>query len=160
MSDTSTIAELFVVAIQDLYDAEQGWIERCTPLSESAGKGLRTFLTDEHARATAQAQRLATILGDREAALAGQPNIWLRAILEDAARDATTIEAGALRDIALCGAFRKGKQSERVSYETAIGLAERLSDERARKVLNQCRDEEAEADARLKQLLDVLIDDA
>lgn len=84
MTRTSTTADLFVVAIQDLLDATQAWIERSD---------------------------------------------------------------------ALCGAFRKGKQSKRISYETAIHLAERLGDARARGPLNACREEEIEADARLEQLL-------
>ena len=159
MSQTSTAADLFVVAIQDLLDAKQGWIERSGALSERAGRGIKTFLADEHARAQTHAQRLIELLRERGAALNGPPNIWLRAILDDATRDAATIRAGGLRDIALCGAFRKGKQSERVSYETAIHLAERLGDAQARATLNACREEEVEADARLEQLLVALTEE-
>lgn len=159
MTQTSTTAELLIVAIQDLLDAKRAWIERSDALSEYAGKGIRTYLADEHARAATHAQRLMEILRERGAPLKGPPNIWLRAILDDAARDATTIEAGALRDIALCGAFRKGKQSERVSYETAIHLAERLGDAQTRATLNVCRDDEVEADARLEQLLVALTEE-
>ncbi|MCR5871172.1 ferritin-like domain-containing protein [Sphingomonas sp. J315] len=141
------------MAIQDLLDAKRGWIERSDALSEHAGEGIATFLAGEYARAETHAQRLTEVLRERGAALKGSPNIWLRAILDDAARDATTIRAGGLRDIALCGAFRKGKQSERVSYETAIHLARRLGAAQARATLNACRDDEIEADARLEQLL-------
>ena len=56
----------------------------------------------------------------------GPRNIWLRAVLEDAERDVATTAAGRWRDVALVGAFRKGKQAERVSYETAIALAGHL----------------------------------
>lgn len=159
MMQTSNTAQLLVVALQDLLDAKQVWIERSGALSEYAGKGIRTYLADEIKRAQAHAQRLTEVLGERGAALTGPPNIWLRAILDDATRDATTIKAGGLRDIALCGAFRKGKQSERVSYETAIHLAERLGDAQARAALNACRDDEIEADARLEQLLVALTEE-
>ena len=159
MIQTSTTADLFVVAIQDLLDAKQAWIERSDALSAYASKGISTYLADEHKRAQTHAQRLTEVLCKRGAALTGPPNIWLRAILDDATRDATTIKAGGLRDIALCGAFRKGKQSERVSYETAIHLAERLGDAQARAALNACRDDEIEADARLEQLLVALTEE-
>lgn len=159
MTQTSTTAELLVVAIQDLLDAKQAWIARSDALSEHAGKGIGTFLADEHARAETHAQRLAQLLRNRGAVLKGPPNIWLRAILDDAARDAATIMAGGLRDIALCGAFRKGKQSERVSYETAVHLAGRLGDPQARAILNACRDDEIEADTRLEQLLIALTEE-
>jgi ferritin-like metal-binding protein YciE len=159
MTQTSTTAELFIVAIQDLLDAKQAWIERSDALGEHAGKGIMTFLADQHSQAETHTQRLTEVLRERGAALQGPPNIWLRAILDDATRDAKTIMAGELRDIALCGAFRKGKQSERVSYETAIHLAGRLADAQARATLNACRDDEIEADARLEQLLVALIEE-
>jgi ferritin-like metal-binding protein YciE len=92
-----------------------------------------------------------------EASPVGAPNIWLRAVLDDAARDARAIAAGPLRDIALVGAFRKGKQSERVSYETAIGLAEALAAPEAATLLTASRDEETEADADLAQVLAALL---
>lgn len=91
--------------------------------------------------------------------LTAQPNIWLRAILEDATRNAMTIKAGCLRDIALCGAFRKGKQSERVSYQTATYLAECLGETQTRATQNVCRNDEVEADARLEQLLVALTEE-
>ena len=147
------------MAVQDLLDAKQGWIERSDALSAHAGERIKMVLADERARAQTHAQRLIEVLRERGAALNGPPNIWLRAILDDAARDAATIEAGGLRDIALCGAFRKGKQSERVSYETAIHLAGRLGDVQARATLNACRDEEIAADARLEQLLVALTEE-
>ena len=82
----------------------------------------------------------------------GPPNIWLRAILDDAARDYETIVPGPLRDIALVGAFRKGQQSARVSYETAIGLARVTGRSDIETRLLLCRDEEAAADAALARL--------
>ena len=61
--------------------------------------------------------------------------------------------AGPLRDTALIGAFRKGKQAERVSYETAIALAAGLGRSEDAALLTRSRNEEAAADARLAQLL-------
>ena len=74
-------------------------------------------------------------------------------IIDDAHRDSRSILAGPLRDIALIGAFRKGKQAERVSYETAIMLAELIERPSFASTLTECRDEEAAADERLAALL-------
>lgn len=157
MVDTSTPEQLLVVAVQDLHDAERAWIER---LPEFAGKTLRAlaaFIETEQQRSAGQASRLMEVARGLEASPVGPPNIWLRAVLDDAARDASTIVAGPLRDIALVGAFRKGKQSERVSYETAIGLAEALAIPEAAALLAASRDEEAEADADLARILAALL---
>ena len=78
--------------------------------------------------------------------------------LRGAAPGATeqTIAAGPLRDIALVGALRKAKQSERVSYETAIALARALGLGDAAATLETIRDEEHAADAALAGLLTAL----
>ena len=61
-------------------------------------------------------------------------------------------------DTALVGAFRKGKQAERVSYETAIALAATLGEDEAETLLTGFRDEEAAADATLSSLLAASVD--
>jgi ferritin-like metal-binding protein YciE len=153
MTETKSAARLLLVALQDLYDAEQAWIERLPALARTTTGRLAGYITDERARAALQAGRLETLAERLGESPSGAPNIWLRAILDDADRDAQTIAAGALRNIALTGAFRKGKQSERVSYETAIGLAERLGDKEAADAFIACRDEEQAADATLALVL-------
>jgi len=85
--------------------------------------------------------------------IAGAENIWLRAILEDAHRDTTMIEQGPLLDIALIGAFRKGVQAERVSYETAMALAHSLGLDDAEQALTMSRDQLAGMDETLAGLL-------
>lgn len=151
MADTETTEALLLVAVQDLYDAETAWTER---LDEFAAKtGIGEFIAGQRERCATQRDRLAeiapTLGGDPE----GPDNIWLRAILDDAARDCATIVAGPLRDIAVVGAFRKGIQSERVSYETAIGLAGKLGYDKTAAALTLSRDEEAATDDALAALL-------
>lgn len=157
MAQTQTAATLLTVAVQDLFDAEQAWREHLPALASQAGASLTDFVKNEWDRSTAQAARLGDIAGRDGADPAGAPNIWLRAILDDAARDTRMIAAGPLRDIALVGAFRKAKQSERVSYETAIGLAGVCGDRRAAQLLGQSRDKAAQADRDLAAVLATLL---
>jgi ferritin-like metal-binding protein YciE len=157
MPDTTTPQQLLIVAIQDLHEAERAWIDRLPSLAEAAGPRLAAFISEERVRSSRQAVRLETLSQAMDAPASDAPNIWLHAVLDDAERDARTIERGPLRDVALTGAFRKGKQSERVSYETAIGLARDLGEEEAANVLTQCRDEEARADADLARILERLL---
>ena len=157
MSDTVTAKQLLVVAIQDLHDAERAWIERLPPFEERTSGALLDFIREERSRAAGQADRLETFARALGASVDGSPNIWLRAVLDDADRDSETIEKGPLRDIALTGAFRKGKQSERVSYETAIGLAHALGEPGIAAGLTSSRDEESAADANLASLLGAML---
>lgn len=159
MPDTATAPALLIVALQDLHDAECAWVERADTLQPAASYRITTYLADETRVARTQAERLTGLIRALDAEPHGPPNLWLRAILDDAARDAESIAAGPLRDIALCGAFRKGKQAERVSYETAIGLARRLGHADMAALLTVSRDEEARADAALANLLDATLRD-
>lgn len=157
MSETATATQLLIVAVQDLYDAERAWIERLPDLAAKTSGPVAAYADAERQRSALQAGRLADIARAFDAEPVDAPNIWLRAILDDAARDARTIVAGALRDIALVGAFRKGKQSERVSYETAVGLAQALGHDATAAALTASRDEEARADAELASILAALL---
>lgn len=153
MTKTSTKRELLIVAIQDLYSGEAAWLSRLPELSGPAGPGLAEYMAVELRRARTQAVALQGIAHQLGADPDGARNIWLNAILDDAERDSATIVRGPVRDIAMVGALRKAKQSERVSYETAIALAHHLGLDAIAQSLIAIRDEEAEADAALAALL-------
>lgn len=154
MADVEDARGLLVMAVQDLADGEAAMVERLPRVRGHArDPELQRILAEDAARSAVQGETLAKIAGGLGVEPRDAPNIWLRAILDDADDDAETIAAGPLRDIALTGAIRKGKQSERVSYETAIALAERLQMDEAAAALGTIRDEEAAADAALAEAL-------
>lgn len=160
MGKTKTTLQLLVVALQDLQDAEAAWGERGPRLAADAGPEVARFLEAEVDRARDQAKRIAHLLAALGEPVKGDPNIWLRAILDDAARDIRSTAAGPLRDTALIGAFRKGKQAERVSYETAIALAAQLHRTEDSALLTKSRNEEAAADEQLHQMLGATVAEA
>ncbi len=153
MSKTASTRQLLIVALQDLHDAERAWGERAKKLHDGAGPQVQAFLASDAERSAHQTKALAKLLDDLGDEADGDPNIWLRAIFDDAERDIASTIAGPLRDTALIGAFRKGKQAERVSYETAIALAAKLGDGHAETTLRAIHDQEAAADAELAALL-------
>ena len=128
MTKTHSSEQLLIVAMQDLADAELAWGERGARLREGAGDQVAAFLDSDLGRSAAQRERLVGLIEGLGAKVEGDANIWLRAVLDDAERDIASTAAGPLRDTALIGAFRKGKQAERVSYETAIALARAIGD--------------------------------
>ncbi|WP_066811037.1 DUF892 family protein [Sphingomonas asaccharolytica] len=150
----TTPLDLFILALQDLHDGECAWVDRVPGIAERiVDERLATAIQSATGQGRERADRLAAIATALRVDIAGAENIWLRAILEDAHRDTTMIEQGSLLDIALIGAFRKGVQAERVSYETAIALARPLQLNRAEAALTLSRDEVAGTDEALAGLL-------
>lgn len=150
MAEVEDMRGLLVMALQDLFDAETAMVQRLGVVhAHASDDDLRTIIAQDKARSAEQRAVLGELARDLDAAPGEATNIWLRAILDDADNDAATIARGPLRDIALAGALRKGKQSERVSYETAIALAAQLGLEKAERALAAIAGEEAAADEAL-----------
>lgn len=154
MAEVEDTEALLVMALRDLHDAEGALVGRLPGVRDNARTpSLTEFIGIDAERSARQREDIAKIVRSLGEAPGGQANIWLRAILDDADNDAATIAAGPLRDIALTGALRKGKQAERVSYETAITLAERLGHNQHAATLSAIRDEEQAADEALAVIL-------
>ncbi len=153
MTDVNSLPALLINALQDLHDGEAALVERLPSIADQiTNDNLRALLDQDAINSAEQQRRIANLIVRRDGDIEGAPNIWLRAILDDADRDTDNIEKGQLLDIALIGAIRKAKQAERVSYETAIALAESLGDTDAA-TLEVIRDEEASTDAALAEFL-------
>lgn len=157
MAEVETARALLIMALQDLHDGERALAERLPDVRDNArDEAFRRLIDEDRERSARQRDAVAGIARALDAEPQDEPNIWLRAILDDADNDAETIAAGPLRDTALAGALRKGKQSERVSYETALALARRLELADAARTLKGIRDEEQAADEALAEVLERL----
>jgi ferritin-like metal-binding protein YciE len=158
MAEVETARALLVMALEDLLDGEAALVERLGKVADASSDAeLKRLIMEDRDRSAAQRQHLASNLESLDEDAAGSTNVWLRAILDDADNDAATIAEGPLRDIALVGALRKAKQSERVSYETALALADRLDLQKISRDLRRHRDEEQAADEALAGKLAALV---
>lgn len=138
MPDVETARGLLVMALHDLHDGECAMAERLPAVRDNcACDGLRSLVESDATRSARQRNTFEVTLRRMGEGPGNDPNIWLRAVLNDAENDADTIARGPLRDIALVGALRKGKQSQRVSYETAVALAASLGMDEARADLSR-----------------------
>lgn len=154
MDNVETPRGLLIMALQDLHDGECAMVERLpTVRLHGADEGFRALLEQDAARSAQQREGLAQMLRSMNSGTGAEPNIWLRAILDDADNDAATIARGPLRDMALVGALRKGKQSQRVSYETAIVLARQQGNDDAQTALEGMAASAQETDTALAQVL-------
>jgi ferritin-like metal-binding protein YciE len=150
----TTPLALFILAVQDLHDGDCVWSDRVRGIADRIEDDrFAAVMQSEIGQGRERAGRLQTIATAQRFDIAGAENIWLRAILEDAHRDTTMIEQGPLLDIGLIGAFRKGVQAERVSYETAVALAHSLGLDDAERALTTSRDQLVGTDETLAGLL-------
>jgi ferritin-like metal-binding protein YciE len=153
MADVNSMPGLLINALQDLHDGERAMVDRLPAIADHVSDdGLRALLDEDAINSAEQQRRIANLISRHDAEIDGAPNIWLRAILDDADRDTENVEKGNLLDIALVGAIRKAKQAERVSYETAMALAANLGGADTA-TLEAIRDEEAAADGALADCL-------
>ena len=150
MADTETAQDLLTTCIQDLFAGERDLAARLPAVAAQAkDEILRTALD----RVVAHAQAHADKLEESGRAKGGPENIWMRGILDDAERDTQTIAAGPLLDTAMIGAVRKALAAKRVSYETAIAMAEALTERELAVTIGQLRESEIAADAQLGEML-------
>lgn len=150
MPQVDSAKGLLIEALQDLADAARALAERGEALADSVSdEALRGLIRADLFHAEGEAAALAELLAglEAEAEAEGARNIWLRAILDDADRDTETEAPGRWRDVALAGALRKGKQAQRVSYETAMALALREDLREMAATLEGLRNKAARMDA-------------
>jgi hypothetical protein len=116
MTRISSGASLFHAAVQDLHAGFTDQAKRL-PL-DGHDPQLVKILRDEREAAI----RRATDLIDLGLNPDGPVNLWMKGVLDDAERDTRSTEPGALLDIALAGAIRKGKVAEVAACDTALAL--------------------------------------
>jgi ferritin-like metal-binding protein YciE len=149
MSKTDTRDALLTTAIQDLRGAIALVAQRLPAIAEQVeDAGLRDLLGQITRKAQTDCERLVETGRGED----GDPNIWMKGVLDDADRDARTIAAGPLLDTALIGAVRKGKAAAIVSYETAIALA----DGELASLLEELRQSDIADDRALRERLDAV----
>lgn len=150
MDKTDDPESLLIAALQDMLAGERLFAEHFPAIAADANAApVREAL----AREVERARRQAATLAEDARAEGGPPNLWMQGIVDDARRDAETVDAGPLLDAALLGAVRKALAAKHVSYETAVTLAERLAQTALAASLRRCRDEEAASDHRLAAIL-------
>lgn len=153
MASIASAPSLLQAALQDLHAGKADAAVRLLRLADHAtDPDLAELLGREAGRAGEQGRRLASTGADTS----GPRNLWMAGILHDAERDTRQTQSGRLLDIALVGAIRKAKAAEIVSSETAIALAEALSDASIAAAVRANRTEEIATDRALKAVLERL----
>lgn len=150
MTRTASAAALLHAALQDIHAGKRDQVGRLPTAARDPE--LRDVFDAERASASKAAARLEAAGSNP----AGPANLWMKGVLDDAARDADSTEPGRLLDIALAGAIRKGKAAESVACDTAIALAHAIGDDQLVDVARAIKEQAATAETAFLRVIERL----
>ncbi|QGJ71972.1 Ferritin-like metal-binding protein YciE [Planctomycetales bacterium 10988] len=154
----STLDDLLVEQLQDLYDAEHRLCDAIPKMAEAAtSPQLKTAFQDHLTETKSHVKRLEQafdLLGkdaDRDSCQAMKGIIKEGSDVVDAKGDS------AVKDAALIAAAQRVEHYEMAGYGSARNFAKQLGQDRVAQLLQQTLDEEGEADKKLTQIAEGLI---
>jgi len=153
MSKLSSLRELLVEELKDLYSAENQLIKALPKMAKAAdSEELRTAFethleeTREHA---ARLEKIGKQLGE---SMKGKKCKAMEGLVEEGKEILEEDADPAIMDLALIGAAQKVEHYEIASYGTARTLAEISGEDRIAKILQQTLDEEGKTDKLLTEI--------
>jgi ferritin-like metal-binding protein YciE len=150
--------ELFLGELRDLYDAEKQLLEALPEMARVASAAeLRNAFEDHLEQTGIQAKRLERIFEVLGEKTAGKKCLAMTALINGADEIGGAGGDAAVRDAGLIAAAQKVAHYEISGYGSARAHAEILGDDRAARLLSETLFEEKEADERLTELTDSLI---
>jgi ferritin-like metal-binding protein YciE len=151
--ELSTLKDLYIHELKDLYSAEKQLIRALPKMAKAAtspdlAKGFEQHLeeTKEHAA------RLEKLLKDHHQSTRGPKCKGMEGVIAEGAELIEEEADDEVRDAGLIAAAQRVEHYEIAGYGTARTYAELLGDKAGVKILQQTLDEEAETDKKLTKL--------
>jgi len=158
MARITTMEELFLDEIRDLYDAEQQLTKALPEMADAASSDELRYAFEVHLEQTGNhVQRLERIfeaLGER---LGGKKCAAMTGLIKEANETIGASGETTVRDAGLIAAAQKVEHYEISGYGSARTLAEFLANDKAVRLLDETLFEEQDADERLNDLAHSLI---
>ena len=157
----STLEELLIDQMQDLYDAEKQIVKSLPRMAKAAtNEDLKNAIT-EHLEATkGQVQRIEQCFEHLEQKAKTRPCNGMRGILEEYKEMLEEDMEDAVMDAAIASGGRKIEHYEMVSYETLRAVAEQLELNEIAELLGETLEEEQEADRTLAEICQRVVEEA
>lgn len=153
-----SLHELFVTELRDTYDAENQLIKALPKMVDKANyPELKNAITEHLEQTRNQAQRLEEIFESLGEKVKGQKCQGMKGILEEGEDLAGENGDPAAIDAGIIGSAQKVEHYEIASYGSLCTWAEMMGHQRELQLLRQTLQEEKEADQKLTQLAQRLI---
>ena len=155
-----TLETLLQSELMDIYDAERRLVKALPKIAKAASSDELRGAIEEHLEVTkGQVQRLEQVFQLFDFPVKAKPCAGMRGLIEEGEQIQSDIEEGALLDAALIGAAQRVEHYEMAAYGTARTLAEQLENTEAAGLLEETRNEEKQADAKLTEVAEQLLAD-
>jgi ferritin-like metal-binding protein YciE len=153
MAKVTTMEELFLDEIRDLYDAEKQLTKALPQMAKAAASDeLRAAFEDHLEETKNQVQRLEQIFEALGEKATGKKCAAMAGLIKEGDEIASDSEETAVRDAGLIAAAQKVEHYEMSGYGSARTHAELLGNDEAASLLEETLDEEKAADEKLNQL--------
>jgi ferritin-like metal-binding protein YciE len=157
---TNPLHELLVEELRDLYSAENQIIKALPRMAKAASTTELKRAFERHLEETRnQVTRLDEIGKALAAKMTGKKCTGMEGLIEEGKEIIEEDFEGEAMDAGLIGAAQKVEHYEIAAYGTARAHAERLGLTKVAKLLQQTLDEEGNADKKLTQLAESLINE-
>jgi ferritin-like metal-binding protein YciE len=149
----SSLQELYVEQLRDLYDAENQIIKALPDMIEAASSPELKEALNEHLDVTkTQASRLEEIFSKLGEKPKGEKCKGMQGVLQEGSDLVEDIDDTNVRDAAIIASAQRVEHYEMAGYGTARAFATLLDENDASRLLEQTLDEEKEADDKLTEL--------
>jgi ferritin-like metal-binding protein YciE len=153
MSTISSLKDLLVDELRDLYSAENQLVKALPKMAKAASnEELKEGLTQHLEETRGHVDRLDRALKILGASGKGKTCVAMKGLVEEGSEAIETKAPDAIRDAQLIGAAQRVEHYEIAAYGTARAFAETLGETKIADLLQQTLDEEGETDKKLTAL--------
>ena len=149
-SKMSTLEDLFVDLLKDLYSAEKQLVKALPKMAKAAeASDLQKAFQDHLKQTEGHVERLDQVFSDLEASPRGKKCVGMEGLIEEGNEIMQENAEPDVMDAGLIAAAQKVEHYEIASYGTARTWAQQLGYDRVARLLQDTLDEEGEANKKL-----------
>jgi ferritin-like metal-binding protein YciE len=145
--------------LRDIYDAEKQLVKALPKVAKAASSEELQEALNEHLQVTkGHVERLEQVFEQLGTKAKGKTCAGMKGLIQEGEEVIGQNDAGELKDLAIIGAAQRVEHYEIAAYGTARTFAERLGNEEVAELLQETLTEEEEADERLTEISEALLD--
>ncbi len=157
----STLEELLIDQMQDLYDAEKQLVKALPKMAKAAtSEELQQAIRDHLEETTNQVARLEQAFEHLEKQPKAKPCKAMRGLIEEGSDVIEEDARNPFTDLGLIAAAQRVEHYEISAYGTAKAMAEQLGQDEIVALLEETEEEEKAADSKLSDIAESLYPDA
>jgi ferritin-like metal-binding protein YciE len=157
----TTLEDLLLDQIHDLYDAEKQLVRALPKMAKAAtSDDLKETITQHLEETKNQVSRLEEVFNELEAPIKGKSCKAMKGLIEEGGEAAAENGGDALIDLSIIAAAQRVEHYEISAYGTARAIARHLGHEKIASLLEETEEEEKAADTKLTEIAGALYDQA